>query len=685
MSRASSFLTNLLHEIPTADQSITLVDTTEPADPSSSPCDGDGDAERNDSTETAPPTPSSENILLKRLTNNSLSLQQSLRQQIVRQKYARYGKDRYEHDSSDDRTNASSSGPQQTEFSSLTQRAPLTEGSTGEAATSTPAQIASYIDRGRARAKTLLKRKRRLGRGHETEDRVLDVLYENQRGWFLFGTPRYSAATLLPCDPRAWQNGDFRTSPVDIRNAQVPDPGWEWAWKSWYVDMSRDVDEEGWEYSAFFRVGFNWHGNHPWASSWVRRRRWVRMRRRKDRRHVTKEKSHELTAEYFTIHPRTAFSGSEERWSQFRSASPSELATRGQTFAATQMNDDADGDKTEITDVGSLVRALRRATVDREKLVALRQFVANAGDELYYLPERMPEIMGLLVYQSSRRQLLADLMAHHDDAHAQREELAAHNHPLGSGDEKRDAKHDAAVRHAECLHAAVLAADEQVKKLEFWSDIKGMMEDSDLVQASSERWKQASGASESGHPIDTFASKQKAEDGVRELHQHPEHGPNDPAAAETPGRRSQENRQRFFDAATSPPSEKGSKVSHETGGPASSERAPCRSPESSESGASAASEELDRYTTADESIAESGSTFEREGPGSRMLSPAQKGKEKAIRLGGLDGMMEEGAEGGASRNDSSDELEDGSPGRGARLNFLTPRSEEGDVMERENS
>jgi hypothetical protein len=40
------------------------------------------------------------------------------------------------------------------------------------------------------------------------------------------------------------------------------------------------VDEEGWEYSFFFR-GFVWHGTSPWFHSFVRRRRWIRLRRRR--------------------------------------------------------------------------------------------------------------------------------------------------------------------------------------------------------------------------------------------------------------------------------------------------------------------------------------------------------------------------------------------------------------------
>lgn len=100
--------------------------------------------------------------------------------------------------------------------------------------------------------------------GHHP-DSVIDVLYENQRGWFLFGMPLYSANSLLNLDPAPWQNGMFQDSPVNITNAQVPDPSWQWAWRTWYVDMSHDVDEEGWEYSFSFQPRFAWHGSHPWS------------------------------------------------------------------------------------------------------------------------------------------------------------------------------------------------------------------------------------------------------------------------------------------------------------------------------------------------------------------------------------------------------------------------------------
>lgn len=166
-----------------------------------------------------------------------------------------------------------------------------------------------------------------------------DVLYENQRGLLVFGIPKFSPRTLFQWDPSPWTAANGKRSPYNIANAQLPDPSWEWAYHEWYIDMTGDVDEAGWQYSGNFgrrfwpnvhfphgRVGLpktgvegikemnarlaekerkrtekeeqkedggfealkrtararssKWTGS-PDAWTFVRRRRWIRLRRRK--------------------------------------------------------------------------------------------------------------------------------------------------------------------------------------------------------------------------------------------------------------------------------------------------------------------------------------------------------------------------------------------------------------------
>lgn len=489
-SNTSSIL-NTLRQIPDADtirdeHEISLIDHERRAEPV-------GDRPSAESSDSEAPTgllSPGRPALAQKLTRQSSQLQQSIKRQLTERKYSKYGKGRYDISEEEAPHEDPASQPQ-----------------IGEAAT--PVQ-SSYLERGRAKAKSyLLKRKRTLGTGKDHQDHVVDILYENQRGLFLFGIPKYSSSSLLPSDPRPWQNAQFRTSPVDIRNAQVPDPSWEWAWKSWYVDMSRDVDEEGWEYSLQFKGGTAWHGNHPWFHSFVRRRRWLRMRRRKDAHHHTTEKAHELTGDYFTIHPVTLRPASEDL---SRVASSDMMRLKEQAEEP-----EMDVQKMEITDIGSLIQVLKKAPVDREKLVAVRKFVDSSGDELYYLADRMPEIMSLFIYQSSRRQLLTDLLQRSDAAKTRRESLKEHDHD----EDTQQAEHERATRNAQNILNAVKAADEQVKKLEYWSDIKSVSNGGNNSHEARDQ-----------HPEQTFKSKQDASEGVQELHAHPEHPPDEKSNGE---------------------------------------------------------------------------------------------------------------------------------------------------------
>ncbi|KAF7121581.1 hypothetical protein CNMCM5793_009051 [Aspergillus hiratsukae] len=229
----------------------------------------------------------------------------------------------------------------------------------------------------------------------------LDILYENQRGWFFFGIPLYSHSSLLNFDPGAWVTHDFRESPVNITNAQLPDPSWEWAWRSWYVDMSGDVDDQGWQYSFSFGSKA-WHGTHPWFHSFVRRRRWVRLRvkRAAEKTHRGRsgfEMAHMLNEDYFTIH--SARKPSKAASSIAASANLSRATTGAEEEAPLE----------EIGNIPTLMNALRAAIVDREKIDALKRFIEQGGEELHYLDDKIPEIMSMFVFQNSRWQFLTHL------------------------------------------------------------------------------------------------------------------------------------------------------------------------------------------------------------------------------------------------------------------------------------
>lgn len=110
---------------------------------------------------------------------------------------------------------------------------------------------------------------------------VLDVIYENQRGMFVFGHPFFSSNSLLNFDRKPWTTLDNKAAPGDPQSYPLPNTNWQWAWKYWYIDMSGDVDDHGWSYSWFFRSR-RWHGSHVWFHSWVRRRRWIRVRKTRE-------------------------------------------------------------------------------------------------------------------------------------------------------------------------------------------------------------------------------------------------------------------------------------------------------------------------------------------------------------------------------------------------------------------
>jgi len=326
------------------------------------------------------------------------------------------------------------------------------------------------------------------------------------------GIPLFSYKSLLNFDPAPWQNGLYHDSAVSIFNAQLPDPSWVWDWKSWYVDMTHDVDEEGWAYSFSFNPAFAWHGNHVWFHSFVRRRRWLRKRIKvsprshsasahgavadygSSREDSIDRAGHGLNRDYFTIHSRqvkrrSVIDGSE--W-------------------GTDRKDEDEDIEEDISDIPTLMKVMKRSRLDREKIEAVAKFVEGGGEEVAYLADQMPQLMQFMIFQASRRQLLAYLVKSLDISEtevSERDRLSPQSsssqQPLlpeqaqagtddGVNDEKvkKAEELEAKKRKTNSLRIAVEAADREVKKLEYWSDVKGVAQQGESVSAEAGEWQE---------------------------------------------------------------------------------------------------------------------------------------------------------------------------------------------------
>ena len=341
------------------------------------------------------------------------------------------------------------------------------------------------------------------GKDTNSPDTAIDVLFEHQRGSWFCGFPLYSSSALLNLDPAAWCNAQGKASAVNVTNAQTPDPSWQWVWPTWYVDMSRDVDEEGWQYSFMFRRNTSWHGTHPWFHSFVRRRRWVRMRRKGGRRQAHEppsegrkatERAHDahlLNSDYFTIHPtKTAERASTYAPSMHRTVSNNPVNLRSA--------EDEDEEPEEIDNLQTLLRLLRSARIDREKIKMVLRFLDEGGEDVYYLSEQMPHILSLFMFQYTRRQLLSKMLKKIQESSEHR---TAHEKKDEPENEQEKQKIDNLLR-------AVKAAEDEVKSLEYWSDIKHVAQKGETISATDggsgwdERWQglDQSGATQGTEP-----------------------------------------------------------------------------------------------------------------------------------------------------------------------------------------
>lgn len=283
---------------------------------------------------------------------------------------------------------------------------------------------------------------------------VIDILYENQRGGFLCGIPLFSCKALGNLDPPPWTNYAHKSSPTDITTAQVPDPSWEWAWPDWRINHDEGADEDGWDYSFAFYKKFSWH-KARWYNSFVRRRVWIRKRVQKGAGYIS-EDPHMLNPEYFSIRPSSELA---------RDRSPSRASSRGGSRLSMSTANMDSVEKPVIEHADDLLRVLRASRIDREKIEAVDNYLDNAQEDLGGLEEIMHDIMSLFVFQASRRVLLTRLTEVYDNMVAQQSK-------------EKDASPDL-ERKVKNLAAAVKHADEEVRRLEYWSDVKGMAEEGD--------------------------------------------------------------------------------------------------------------------------------------------------------------------------------------------------------------
>ncbi|KAH6655581.1 hypothetical protein BKA67DRAFT_561157 [Truncatella angustata] len=369
-----------------------------------------------------------------------------------------------------------------------------------------------------------LKQVKKHPRRPKSPETAIDILYENERGGFLCGIPLFSGAALGNLDPPPWTNAIHRPSPTDIRTAQVPDPSWEWSWPSWRVnhDDEIDADHDGWEYSFMFSKKFSWHGP-KWYNSFVRRRAWTRQRIKKGIGYQAND-PHLLNPEYFTVGSPTAKMHSRQ------GSSVGDVASKHTSLL--EPEDDGLEQKIEIQDIDTLMGMLRKSRIDREKLDAVQNYIEHSTDNLLHLQDHMHEIMSIFMFQASRRLLLTRLMEVHDGHAYQKQKMSASSadnpNPepkpptmriktleASEGDDESAKKpHPSIPREpeteeerrklgetAENLAAAIKHADEEVRRLEYWSDVKGMAEGGEAAGAvdDDKGWKEGwSGIDRSG-------------------------------------------------------------------------------------------------------------------------------------------------------------------------------------------
>ncbi|KAG9072194.1 hypothetical protein KI688_006418 [Linnemannia hyalina] len=239
-------------------------------------------------------------------------------------------------------------------------------------------------------------------------DFVYDFLYQHQRGAFFLGTPKFSSNTLLPVDPDEWTDQTFQTSAMDTSDYELPDPSWEWVHKSWLVDMTGDVDEDGWEYAMTFH-GSPWHGNYEVFRSFARRRRWLRLRKRKGKALGKPDSLPERTYPPSILELLQSQVDASNALQQ--DATPYSTVDRRAGKSTSTGNDNLSLPLAPAKRV-DLYQSLKKSHSDREKLAHVAQYVVRHPGDFDDMEKRLDKYLNLFDYETSRREFISMLMAY---------------------------------------------------------------------------------------------------------------------------------------------------------------------------------------------------------------------------------------------------------------------------------
>ncbi|KAK8069554.1 hypothetical protein PG994_006170 [Apiospora phragmitis] len=192
----------------------------------------------------------------------------------------------------------------------------------------------------------------------------------------------------------------------------------------------------------------------------------------KERARLSSQRPYLLNPEYFTVEAAAA------KHVSLRDGASSLLDSASRTSACGLHEEDAISEKKDVESTDMLMALLGVSRIDREKLDAVQNYLEHAADNWLDLQNHMHEIMSIFVFQASRRLLLTRLMGIHDDAVRKLDEQKRTGKNKVEGhDESTDDQPDPDLEvKVKNLAAAVTHADEEVRRLEYWSDVKGMAE-----------------------------------------------------------------------------------------------------------------------------------------------------------------------------------------------------------------